>query len=53
MDVHLGGFCVLAVVNSASVSIGVCVFFSNWSFSLDVCPGVQLQDDMVALFLFF
>ena len=27
VDGHLDGFCGLAVVNSASVSIGVCVFF--------------------------
>ena len=50
VDGHLGGFHVLAAVNSAAVNIGVHVFFEIW-FSLGICPGVGLQNHMVALFL--
>ena len=41
---HLGCFHVLAIVNS-----GV-YHFKLW-FSLDICPGVGLQEHMVAQFL--
>ena len=41
---------VLAIVNSASVNIGG-MYLSNLCFSPDICPGVGLQDHMVALFL--
>ena len=50
VDGHLGGFHVLAVVNSAAVNIGVHVCIPIRVFR-DICPGVGLQDHMVALYL--
>ena len=47
---HLGSFCVLTIVNSASVNTGVHVFFQP-CFSLDICPGVELLARMVVLSL--
>ena len=46
---YLGCFHVLAIVNSAAISIWVC----ESQFSLDRCPGVGLLDYMVILFLVF
>ena len=43
---------VLAIVNSAAMSIEMHVFF-ELQFSLDICPGVGLQGHIVALFLVF
>ena len=37
VDRHLGCFHVLAIINSASMNMGV----------HDICPGVELQDHMV------
>ena len=42
-------FYVLAIVNSAAVDIEVHVFF-KLCFSPEICPGVGLLDNMVALF---
>ena len=49
---HIGCLHVLAIVNSATVNIGVYVSFEKW-FSPDIYPGVRLQDHMVLLFLVF
>ena len=42
VDEHLGCFCVLTIVNSAAVDIGVHVSFQIL-VSQDICPGVGLQ----------
>ena len=47
---HLGCFCVLTIIISASMNIGVHVFFQS-CFSLYICPGVELLAHMVVLFL--
>ena len=53
-DRHLVCFLVLAIVNSAAVSIGVHVSFQiEFSPFLDICIGVGLLDHMVTLFLVF
>ena len=46
----LGCFCVLAIVHSAAVNIGISIFF-EFLFSQDICPGVGLLGHMVALCL--
>ena len=45
---HLGGFCVLAIINSAAMNIGVHV-----SFPQGICPVMGLLDHMVAIVLVF
>ena len=50
--IHLGGFHVLAFVNSAAVNIGVHVSFQIMVFS-DRCPGMGMLDLMVVLHLVF
>ena len=50
VDGYLCFFHVLAIVNSAAVK---CIYPFRSCFSLDLCPGVGLQDHMVALFLVF
>ena len=49
---HLGCFHILAVVNSASMDIGVHVFFKLW-LSQGIHPVVGLRGHMVVLFLVF
>ena len=49
---HLGGFHVLATVNSAAMNIGIHVYFSIW-FPQGICLGVGLLGHMVVLFLVF
>ena len=50
---HLGGFHVLATVNSATMYIGVHVIFSNYEFSPNICPGTGLLDHTATPFLVF
>ena len=52
IDGHLGCFCVLDIANSAEVNVGFIYLFELW-FSLDIFPGVGLQDHIVALLLAF
>ena len=48
----IGGFHVLATINSAAMNTGVCVSFQlQFSSFLDICTGVGLLDHMVLLFL--
>ena len=49
---HLNCFHILTFVNSASMNIGVHVFF-ELELSLDICLGVRLEDYMATLFLVF
>ena len=42
-----------SIVNSAAMNIGVDVSFQIKEFSLDVCPGMELLDHIIALFLVF
>ena len=49
VDGHLYRSPVLDTVNSAAINM--CVF--ELAFSLDICPGVGLQDQMVAVVLVF
>ena len=52
VDGYLGCFHILVIINSATMNIGVHVSFKIWfSSSLDICPGVELLDNMVTLFL--
>ena len=51
-DGQLVCFYVLAIVNSASVTLGCMNLFKLW-FSLDICPVVGLLGYMVDLFLGF
>ena len=49
-DGHLGCFHVLTIINSAAMNTGANVSFQIRVFS-DICPGVQLLDHMVTIFL--
>ena len=61
---YLGFFYVFTIVNFVAMNTGVCVCVCvcmcvyvcvsfQIMFSLDMCPGMELQDHMVALFLVF
>ena len=52
VDGHLGGFHVLAIVNSAVMNNGIHVLFQFW-FPQGICLGVGLLGHMVVLFLVF
>ena len=52
VDRHLGCFHVLAIVNSATVNIGLHVSLSVW-FPQGICLGVGLLGHMLVLILFF
>ena len=49
---HLGGFHILAIVNSAALNIGMHVSFRIVVSSGYICPGVKLLDYMAALLYF-
>ena len=49
---HIGYFYVLAIVNSAAMTMGYMHLFKLEILSfLDICPGTGLLDHMVALLL--
>ena len=51
---ELGYFLILAIVNNASWILGCMYFFELvFSFSSDICPGMELLDPLVFLFLVF
>ena len=51
VDGHMGCFCILAVVNSAVMNIGLRVSFQiEFLCFLDICPRVGLLGNVVALF---
>ena len=52
VDGHFGCLSVLAIVNTASVNIGMNVFL-NYGFSLGRSPEVGLLDHKLVLFLVF
>ena len=49
IDGHLGCFHVLTTVNSDPKNTG-CTYIFELEFSLNMCPGVGLQDHLVVLF---
>ena len=50
-DRHLGYFHVMAIVNTAALNIAVHLF--ELEFSLDICPEVELLDNMIVLYSIF
>ena len=53
VDGHLGCFCVLVIVNSSAVNVGVHVSFGLQVFFLNIRPGVGLLAYKVVLYLVF
>ena len=49
-DLHLGGFHVLAIVNTAAMNTGLYVSELEFSSFPDICPGVGLLDHMATYF---
>ena len=49
VNVHLGCFPIVAIINSAAMNTAIHISFQLW-FSPDVCPGVGMQDHMEVLF---
>ena len=52
INIHLGSFHLLVVINNVAMNTGVCISFPM-ELSPDICPGLELLDHMVVLFLVY